>query len=238
MEIEKKVETEQQAPAQAPAGQKTEPVAGGAPAPTGMDNLTVEQLKSVYAKSPQLFAEAGIVVPKEAAPASTETVKPQTPPVNDKATDELGVAWPKDVPVNVEAASKYLKDLGVSKEQAQKLVDFEADRYRAATKAEATADAANVAALKADKEFGAKYDENMEIARKAVLKHGSPELTERLKHSDPVLVKFLWKVGQADGEDRTSRAPGGGASEDAAEAEAKHFRDRYPNSPSMFGEGG
>lgn len=59
---------------------------------------------------------------------------------------------------------------------------------------------------KADKEFGGdKLDENLKIAKGALEKFGSPELSKLLKETgagnNPEIIRLLYRVGKATGED-------------------------------------
>jgi hypothetical protein len=220
--------------------------------PSGLDSFTVDQLKDFYKKSPQMFEEAGLAPKKEVKPEEKKEEKPKTEGTQSAAPviyDGVEVNLPKDVPVDKVAIDTYLahaKDVGLSQKQVQAQIDFQAKRARAVLAAEpkpktpeelrAEADAANVAKLKSDATFGAKYEENMEIARRAAVKFGDPELLERLKTSDPVLVRHLWKLGQADAEDSTKHGPNrsGKETDDAQESEKTYLKQRFPNTPSMF----
>lgn len=232
---------QQQAPAQAkPEEKKEEKVEEKKPA--GLDGLTVDQLKDFYKKSPQMFKEAGIVQEEKKEEPKPPEPKPQSAA---PAYEGQEIKLPEDVPVNRDVVDRYLKhakEVGLSAVQVQKEIDFNAQSYREAIKATPKqptpqeVDQANVALLKADKDFGGKYDENMEVARRAAVKHASPEMLERLKTSDPVLVKHFWDLGKKDGEDVTRGGPNrnGTESGDQEKAIEDHLRARYPKTPQMF----
>jgi hypothetical protein len=161
--------------------------------------------------------------------------------------DGVEIKLPDDVPVNRAVVDRYLahaKEVGLTPKQIQAEIDFQTQTARETMKAqpkaksqqeiEAEQDAANVALLKADKEFGSKYDENMEIARRAAVKFGDKELLGRLRTSDPVLVRHFWKLGLADVEDSTRGAPNRNGIEDEQSTQQEHLKSRYPNSPTMF----
>ncbi|MFJ1336765.1 hypothetical protein ACIKP7_01335 [Pseudomonas caricapapayae] len=103
------------------------------------------------------------------------------------------------------------KELGLTQEQAQKLVEYDAKRMSSAASPEAQQAAAiehrnaQVAQwegeIKADKELGgANLDASIEVAQKALASFGSPELSAMLKQSGlgshPEIVRFFHKVGK------------------------------------------
>lgn len=246
METEKKPEAPPQAPAQvaAPVETKAEvkPETPVEAQPQGLDGFTPEKLKEFYSKSPQMFEEAGIVPKKEEKPVEVAKPAQSAAPVLDGTEIKL----PEDVQVDRSAVDAYLahaKEIGLNPKQVQAEIDFQVKQAREVLKRQApqpTAqelDAANVARLKADKEFGAKYEENMEIARRAAMKFGDPELLEKLRTSDPVLVRHFYKLGKADAEDSTRGAPNrnGHETQDSEKSQQDYFRQRYPRSPQMFG---
>lgn len=253
MAEEKKVEVPPQAPAKVEPDPKVEEKKiEEAPKPFGLDGLTKVQLQELYKKTPQLFEEAGIVPKKEEKPEEKKVEEPPKPqsaaPVVYEGTE---IKLPTDVPVNAEVVKEYLahaKEQGHTAKQVQGTIDFQTKQARDAIKREqdrvakqptpVEIDAANVATLKADKEFGPKYDENMELARRAALKRGDNDLLERLRTSDPVLVKFLWKIGRDDAEDSTRGPPNrnGEESKDEKQTEIEQNKRRYPNSPTLFQE--
>ena len=259
----KKTETNPQAPADGKAPVVVPvvvPKVEVTPTPAGLENFTVEKLKEFYSKSPQMFKDAGIIKEEVKPEVKVEPVKPevkvetvQPQSAAPVVLDGVEIKLPEDVPVNRDAVAAYLlhaKENGLSPKQVQAEIDFMTNRSREAVKLARTQqpdpeeerrkqDAANVAVLKADKTFGANYEENMEIARQAAAKFADPELLERLKTSDPVLVRHFLKVGKADSEDRTRGAPNrnGREGEDEARQRAKGLRARFPNSPTMRVDG-
>lgn len=238
METQATPEAKPQAPAQAtsPTEVQTETPK---PAPSGISDLTVEQLKELYKKSPEMFTEAGIAKKEEKAVPVQEPPKPQGAAPLKFGESELKL--PEDVPVNRAAVEEYLahaKEIGLSAAQVQREIDFNIKKYREMTAQQKPPtpqeqDAANVAALK--QEFGAEYDKNIEIARKAAAKFGDPDLLALLKTSNPVLVKHFLKLGKADAEDTTpARGEARTGIEEEVNDQETNLRARYPNSPSMF----
>ena len=97
------------------------------------------------------------------------------------------------------------KDLGLSQAQAQKLVDhyiqltqkaIQVHNERSAQISEEWKTSAET-----DKEYGgAKFAENIAVAKKALESFGTPELTKHLNESGlgnhPEIIRFCWKVGK------------------------------------------
>lgn len=111
-------------------------------------------------------------------------------------------------------ATPIFKELGLTQEQAQKLVDFQAKQVQASSKSQV--DAFNQLKndwqeqAKNDKELGGdKFEENVGIARSAIAKFGTPELKQLLEDhgvgNHPEIIRFMVKVGKLTAED----VPGG-----------------------------
>jgi hypothetical protein len=107
----------------------------------------------------------------------------------------------------VGAFSEVAKDLGLSQEAAQKILDKvgpvmaerQAETLTAASKEWAEAS-------KADKEFGGdKLNENLAVAKKAMDQFASPELRTLLNESalgnNPEVIRMFYRVGKAISED-------------------------------------
>lgn len=129
---------------------------------------------------------------------------------------------------DLKAVQDFAKDLGLTQEQAQKLVTRDFERQAAADQARAEAAEATrsewEAAAKADKDYGGdKFEENLGIARKALDAFGDDELKAFLdlsgRGSHPAVIRAFIKVGKAISEDKL--VPAGGQNE------SKSF---YPNS--------
>jgi len=106
------------------------------------------------------------------------------------------------------------KDLDLTQDQAQKLVDFQSKRAEASTEAftQSMIDAHQkqnedwVSELKADKDFGGDdLDKNIGLAVKVTNKFGSPELKAILDSSgmgnNPELIKMFNRIGKSISED-------------------------------------
>lgn len=251
-----KLAAEQQATAQAKAAADTKAAeekiasdkaaAENKPGPTGLDSLTAADLKAFYERSPQMFKEAGIVQePKvEKKDLPTEQAGSAAPKLK---FGDVEINLPTDVKVNMEGVLAHLahaKEIGLDAKQVQAQIDFQTKMAREDAKKQpkvptpADIDAANVALLKADASFGAKYEENMDIARRAAVKFGDKEVLTKLATSDPVLVRHFWKLGLADAEDKTPRAPNrnGVEEKDEEQSQESHLKARYPHpsSQAMF----
>jgi len=126
-------------------------------------------------------------------------------------------AMPEGVTVDsalLSEATPLFKELGLTQEQAQKLVDFQAKQVQASSQSQV--DAYNQLMndwqerSRNDKEFGGKaFDENIAIARSAIDKFGTPELKQLLEEhgvgNHPELIRYNVRVGKLIAED----VPGG-----------------------------
>lgn len=111
-------------------------------------------------------------------------------------------------------ATPLFKELGLSQEQAQKLIDFQAKHVQASSKSQV--DTFNQLMndwqeqSKNDKEFGGdKFEENVKVAQAAISKFGTPGLKQLLEEhgvgNHPEVIRFMVKVGKLTAED----VPGG-----------------------------
>ena len=156
-----------------------------------------------------------------------EQAKPPAEPAKPETPKYTGLKVPEGYeadPATLGQATEVFQKLGLSQEQAQALLEFDAQRNAAANTPEAKQKALDAAidthnkqvdewesSLKADKEFGgAKFEENVTVAMKAIEAYGSPELSEMLKESGlgshPLFVKFAHKIGQELGEGKLHRS--------------------------------
>lgn len=136
----------------------------------------------------------------------------QTPP--DAYAD---FALPEGVPLDealLAEASPLFKELGLTQDQAQKLVDFQAKQVQAGSQSQV--DAFNQLMddwqeqSRNDAEFGGdNFEENVAVARSAIAKFGTPELKQLLEEhgvgNHPEVIRFMVKVGKLTAED----VPGG-----------------------------
>jgi len=125
-------------------------------------------------------------------------------------------------------AVPLFKELGLTQEQAQRLVDFQAkqqaqqnDTFNQQIEGWATQ-------AKADKEYGGdKFDESVAVARAAVNKFGTPELKQLLDNygvgNHPEIIRFMVRVGKLTVED----VPGSKTAQ--VQKPADHVSLLYPN---------
>jgi hypothetical protein len=136
--------------------------------------------------------------------------------------------------------SGVFKELGLTQEQASKLVAMDAKRVLAANSPEAQQAAAVEArntqvsqwetSIKADPELGgANFEASVGVAQKALAAFGSPELSTMLKESGlgshPEVVRFFHKVGKELGEGQLHRTT------TDVPAERSIAERMYPNYP-------
>ena len=116
------------------------------------------------------------------------------------------------------ALSPVLKELGLTQEQADKLVAFDAQRTLQAQEAsqQQAVEFRNKqvgeweTALRNDATFGgANFDANVAVAQQALAAYGTPELSAMLSESGlgthPEVVRFFHKVGKELGEGQLHR---------------------------------
>jgi len=111
----------------------------------------------------------------------------------------------------LESFEPVARELGLSQEQADKLVKLHADSIQQGAKQQREAHATQVEAwqneLKNDPEFGgAKFDENLGHATKAVKQFGGDAFIEALETTGmgnhPAFVKVFSQIGKAMSEDK------------------------------------
>jgi hypothetical protein len=183
-------------------------------------------------------------VPPVQDPA-TPAVPPTEPPAADKPADKPQGApekyefkYPDGYQVDETALGEYstaFKELGLTNEQAQRLVDMDAKRSTSSSEA-ALADQKQqvdtwVGELKSDPEFGgAKFEANVGIANKALAAFGSPELTQFFKDTGlgnhPLLVKAFHKIGTQLGEGSIHKTT---SNQPAERSIAERMYPNYPN---------
>lgn len=192
-------------------------------------------------ENPTQPASAAPAQPASAAPAAPATAQPAAPPTAILGADPNAPASPAAAPaapalpekyefkapegqsldaLQLDAYSPVFKELGLTQEQAQKLVDkqFElapklAESWQKQIGDQIAQETANWAkASREDKEFGgANFDANAKIANKALAAFGTPELRNLLIESGyanhPAFVRLFWTIGQKLAE---STPPAGG----------------------------
>jgi hypothetical protein len=163
------------------------------------------------ALSPAPAAEQPNTPPAAAPQQAPEAPKPQAPAIPEKYEfSNLPEGYTLD-DASLGEWSGVFKELGLTQEQAQKLVEMDAKRFTAANSPEAQQAAAIASrnqqvsqwetSLKQDKDLGgANFEANIGIAQKALADFGTPELNAMLKESGlgshPEVVRFFHKVGK------------------------------------------
>jgi hypothetical protein len=155
-------------------------------------------------------AAPAVETPATAAETTTTTQQTQQAAAT-KAPESYEFKAPEGREFSPEVIAKFsevAKDADMSQEQAQKVLDGLAPAF--AAREEAIAAAAKEAWTKeaqTDAEFGgAKFDENLGIARKAMNTFGSPALRQLFDDSGlgdhPEIIRAFYKAGKAISEDR------------------------------------
>lgn len=149
--------------------------------------------------------EQALAAGVKAPAAEAEAAKPRAPEKYEFKGFE-GTASAADF----EAFGALARELDLSQADAQKLVDYQAQRTEAVR-------TGWLEAAKTDKEFGGdKLAENLGVAAKALDAFGSPELNQLLIASGlgnhPEIIRAFYRAGKAISEDRivTGVAPAAG----------------------------
>lgn len=186
---------------------------------------------------------AAIPPAQEPAPAAAP---PAEPPAADTPADakpqgapeKYEFKYPEGYQVDEAALGEYstaFKELGLTNEQAQRLVDMDAKRSASSNEAAVAAQQQQVEAwvgeLKNDPDFGgAKFEANVGIANKALAAFGSPELTQFFKETGlgnhPLLVKAFHKAGTQLGEGSIHKTT---SDQPAERSIAERMYPNYPN---------
>lgn len=182
-----------------------------------------------------IMAEAA-TLPEGGETPPTETPTSDTPPVEGETKEEpkpegppekYELTVPEGSTVDAPLMEKFeatVKEMGLTNEQAQKLVDLYSNKQVELGKAFASTVEQWRAELKADPN----YQETFGFARKG-MQFGDPEFQQLVSMpgwgDNPIMVRFLAKIGKAVGEDRFIE--GGGARADADPLQSL-FPTMYP----------
>lgn len=156
----------------------------------------------------------------------------QSTPPEQYAEFELPEGMTADANL-LEKATPVFQELGLSQEQAQKLVQLQAEHVQNTVQGQIDQHNQTVSdwleSAKVDKEFGGdKFDENVAIANAAIDKFGSPGLRELLDQygvgNHPEIVRIMYRVGKLTIEDE----PGGHSSAGASKNNSQ-LKRLYPN---------
>lgn len=168
--------------------------AEGATAPEAATTLTAE-------KAPEATPES------QDAASQAETKPAGAPDAYETFTAPEGTTLDQAA---IDAFTPVAKELNLSQEQAQKLVDLHAEQAQTWLQglydAHAKQRADWVAAAKADGEIGgADHADKVAVAKDALKRLGTPELTKALEDSGlgshPEVVRFFHRVGKAIADD-------------------------------------
>ena len=172
--------------------------AEGATAPEAATTLTADKAPEAPPESPDGAPEAQ--AKDEAKPAGApETYEAFSAP-DGTTLDQAAV----------DAFTPVARDLGLTQEQAQKLVDLHTEQAQGWLQGLYDAHAQKreewVAAAKADGEIGgADHADKVAVAKDALKRFGTPELTTALEDSGlgshPEVVRFFHRVGKAIADD-------------------------------------
>lgn len=183
--------------------------------PVAENTPSIPAVEPVAAVAPLL---AGLDAPKaEEAPApeAVETKADDTPKPDDKPADVVYALKAPDGgeidPAIADAYAPVAKELGLTNEGAQKLIDkigpvVDARMAQMQTEMLTEFTKQNVAACVADKEFGGDdIVKNVAIAEKALTTFGTPalrELLDKTKLSNhPEIIRLFYRAGKAISED-------------------------------------
>lgn len=159
-------------------------------------------------------------------PAAPDPTKPpETPPAAAPVVPEkYDIKLPDGMEIDPKALEHYtpvLKELGVTAEGAQKLVDAQlalASQAQKANDEAFTAQVENWGKLsREDKEFGGTaFDTNLVVAQRALAKFGTPDLKKLLDDTGlgnhPEVMRAFVRIGKQIGEDGGVRGADAGGS--------------------------
>lgn len=175
--------------------------------------------------------------PPEETPPAAEPKQGEGEPASLAAPYEK-FALPEGMEYAEERAQAFgglAKELGLTQEQAQRLVNFEVQEIQAAVQGQRDSHDRRASewtnAAKADREFGGeRLEENLGIARAALDALASSELRDYLEKeglgNHPELIRFCWKVGKLLGEDKVPGAADGRRGAGIART-AEEFADSF-----------
>lgn len=206
---------------------KAAPAAGGV-SDTAVGDIVGDAGKTPLTPEQQVAADAA----KQADLDKAKTLTPEEQAAKDaadkaaKVPDKYEFKAPEGVEYDkaaLEAFEPVAKDLGLTQDQAQKLVDLQTSLTAKATEAGNTAWQALqtqwVSDAKADKEFGEgaggkKFAENMAMVAAGRDAFGDADFVKALKDSGmgnhPAIVRYLFKVGKAVGQGSMVTGSSGG----------------------------
>ncbi len=177
---------------------------------------------SPAAAAPETLVTAGTAPDASVQPTAPEGTAPaggdqsQQDKPQPKAPEQYAdFTLPDGYKLDGEIGDKFkslAKDLDLTQEQAQKLIDLDASRITAQTQQLHATSAAWADATKADKEIGGdNLNANLAVAQKALAAFGTPELKNLLQETglgnNPEIIRAFYRAGKAISED--SHVPAG-----------------------------
>lgn len=193
-----------EATATADAGNTTTTAAPAATTDSSTATAAATEASTVLtAQQPAAAATEGTPATPETPAATTEAAEPDTPAA--KAPEKYEFKAPEGqtlAPEVMTEFSKVAKEMDLSQEQAQKLVDSVAPQMLQAQKAAFDKQVSEwTESAKTDKEFGGeKLSENLSVAKKALETFGTPELTKLLNDTGlgnhPEIIRAFYKAGK------------------------------------------
>jgi Sec-independent protein translocase protein TatA len=181
-------------------------------------------LDEAYGDEPK--AEEGKQAEKQEGKDKSETGAPE---------DYVDFKLPEGMTTNAEALTEFktvAKELNLSQEQAQKLVDLQAKTVQSIGDATQRAWKSTVDTWTKDtiQTLGANYQQELRFVAKAIDRFGSPELRQVLNETGignhKEIVSLLMKVGKTVSEDSFANGKAG------ASASKSAAQTLYPNHPS------
>lgn len=178
------------------------PSGAAAPAPAASAEPQSSILGAPPAVAPDAPAQPPAADPAKAADKPDAAPAPVVPEAYAFKDLPEGYAMSEQ---QVAEVSPLFKDLGLTQEQADKLVAFDAKRALAAEQAGLEQRQGLVTgwekSLREDAAFGgANFDANVGVAQKALSQFGTPELSTMLKESGlgshPEVVRLFHRIGQ------------------------------------------
>lgn len=242
----------------ADAAPQSTPTQSNTSLPAGQDGASAPPPAAAQGAAPATPATQPDATPATSGGVLADVAKPDqqagdakpegTPPQADAPPAELVLTVPEGMPEgffndeHLKSFAEFAKENGITQEQANKALEFEAKRIADINAAQSQ----QWEATKSDWEkqlresFGQQYEAKVQAAKKAFVRFG-PQGEEAAQFAAdmaamgignyPALVKWAAAVGEALGED--SSGGGSGGSGHMSEAELLH--KRYPNSVNPDG---
>jgi hypothetical protein len=188
--------------------------------PTLMTTAT-ETTEGASSSASPAPAPADAVTGDQQPPPAADAPAPEDKPETTEAAPETVYEFTMPEGVEIDPATlgnltELSKELGLTKEQAQKVADLGAQQAQRWAQAQEQAindvSAQWIDTVKTDKEIGGdRMAEKLAVAKRALDRFGSPELTQLLDESrlgnHPELIRAFYRAGKAISDD--ALVPGG-----------------------------